>query len=344
MSADPVLSVVIPCYNRPDPLRMTLRSVAAAVARLGRPAEVLLVDDGSQPPIAVQLGSFDPGVPVTQLQQHNQGSIVARLAGLAAARGEFVLFLDSDDVIHPDKLARQVEALEGSGADVCYADMARAVAGPGDTVARFEPAGDLPETGDGPTLFIEIQPAPHNPIYRRSYLRGALARPVVAGRREMDPSGDVWLYYNLSVAPARIAKVRGHFTAAGPHVEDRYSSHWERLGAASLLIMEEFIEKCPATAENEAARRAVGEAAFRTWRGLPRDFAAGFRWRMLSVFQRAPRGPLSRLGGGPFGLIARIVGPVAAGRVMRLLRSRPYSESRTLSEAEYDELIRGSQS
>jgi hypothetical protein len=335
----PRITVIIPSYNRPEPLKFTLRSVARAAKVLGEPVETILVDDGSIPPMAEQLLGFECGTSVTQLRQANQGSIVARLTGLRAAQGEYVLFLDSDDVVHPEKLSRQLDAMKEGRADVSYADMAVATPGTDYEIAGYEPAQTLAATDDPARLFIEVQPAPHNPIYRRDYLNRALEFPIVKPQRAMDPSGDVWLYYNVAVFPARIVKVGAPLSAPGPHEEDRYSQHWEKLGMAALRIRECFMDACPDTQETLSARRAAGEAAFRTWRALPRHFNRDFESRMLAIFRRSPRGPFGRLGTSSFARLACAIGPISAGRLIRALRARPYNETRTLSPEEYTRLF-----
>lgn len=333
------VSVVIPAFNRLTPLRYTLRSAAAALAALPAPGEILLVDDGSEPPLERALADFPVAATLRHLRQPNQGSIVARLTGLHAARGEFVQFLDSDDLLHPRKLAEQLAAQRRTPADVSYTDMATAELGDAFAVRGFSPAATMPATDDPAELFIKVQPAPHSPLYRRDYLLRALAAPLVSPDRRMDASGDVWLYYNLATHPTRIAKVPGPFAAPGPHEETRYSGHWEKLGVASLLVMEAFFRACPVTDATRAARTAAGEMAFRTWRGLPRAFHAGFARRMLALWQQAPRGPLERLGAPGFARLARVLGPVNVARLVRAYRARPYAGARTLDDAAYARLF-----
>jgi len=335
----PRLSVVIPAYNRLEPLKYTLRSVARAASVLGAAVDVQLVDDGSDPPIADRLRDFEAGLAVTHIRQANQGSIVARLAGLAGSRGAYVLFLDSDDLVHPDKFVRQLGLMQETGADVSYADMGAATLGPGYTVASFELVETLEEATGPAHFFISVQAAPHSPIYRRGYLQQALASPLVPALRAMDPSGDVWLYYNLVVFPARIVKANGPLSAPGPHDEDRYSRHWENLGLASLQIMEAFMRACPPSPSTAAARQAVGEAAFRAWRRLPRGFHRGFARRMLKIYEQAPHGELDRLGTPSFERLARCIGPLPAARLLRACRGRPYSRVRTLSVDAYNRLF-----
>jgi glycosyltransferase involved in cell wall biosynthesis len=118
--------VVIPAYGRVEPLKYTLKSAARALREAGGGGEIVVVDDGSEPPLEGQLQGFEAGHPVKFLRQKNQGSIVARMTGLAAAQGKYVLFLDSDDLIHPEKIRAQTKAMKESGAEVGVSDMAEA--------------------------------------------------------------------------------------------------------------------------------------------------------------------------------------------------------------------------
>jgi glycosyltransferase involved in cell wall biosynthesis len=90
MSAFPFISVVIPAYGRVEPLKYTLRSAAASIAKSGYVGEIIVVDDGSEPSIEEQLGGFDAHHPVRFVRQANQGSIVARMTGLREAKGKYV--------------------------------------------------------------------------------------------------------------------------------------------------------------------------------------------------------------------------------------------------------------
>ncbi len=335
------VSIVIPAFNRVGPLCQTLRSAADALVRYGREdCEILLVDDGSSPALADQLSGDDFGWPVIHLRQPNQGSIVARQTGLLAAQGEWILFLDSDDLVPPEKLVRQLGTMPSAACDIIYADMARARLKEPDGIV-YEPAETLVPTQDPAEFFLRIQPAPHNPVYRRAYLVSHLASPLVPAERRFDPAGDVWLYYNLCIQPARVHKVDAPLAAAGVHAELRYSHHWEKLAVAALGIMENFRARCPVDDVTLAARTIIGERAFLSWRGLPRGFDAGFTRRMLAIWQSSPRGPLSRLGEKRFQQLARLVGPQLAARLLRL-RNASYDRVRTLDGAAYAALFAGS--
>lgn len=91
-----ILSVIIPCYNRPDTLRTTLEKCQQQTLR---DMEMLCVDDGSTdetPSVVEQLHAADPRIRLVRLSS-NSGPGFARNAGLKAACGDYVAFLDSDD-------------------------------------------------------------------------------------------------------------------------------------------------------------------------------------------------------------------------------------------------------
>ncbi|HWA10693.1 MAG TPA: glycosyltransferase family 2 protein [Opitutaceae bacterium] len=329
-----VVSIIIPAYNRTGPLRATLASARQAIEHLGEPAEIVLVDDGSEPPLAPILADEMRQGTVRLLRQQNQGSIVARNHGLREAAGEFVLFLDSDDLIAPGKLRRHVERLRATGADITY-----------DNVGRYDTTTGALQTTENPAvatgteeLVLQVQPAPHGPIYRRDYLRRALTPPLIPPLRKFDPVGDVWLYYNLCLFPGSVAKIDEPLTVIGQHDEERFSQHWERLGVASLKLMEAFSGLCPPTEATRQARMLVGERAFNSWRRLPRGFSAEFCRRQLAVWRSAPDHSRMELGGPLFRALARVLGPVGAGHLLRR-RNAPYDGIRTISDEELTRLL-----
>lgn len=116
-----LVSVVIPVFNRTVQLR---DAVASALAQDYRPIEIIIVDDGSTAEdtlaaLAALAREHAPRLRV--LRQQNQGPGIARETGRSVARGEFLQYLDSDDVLLPGKLSVQVAALRGDpDAGVAY--------------------------------------------------------------------------------------------------------------------------------------------------------------------------------------------------------------------------------
>jgi glycosyltransferase involved in cell wall biosynthesis len=108
MKAHPRVSVVIPTYNRVDRIKGAIRS---ALMQDPLPIEVIVVDDCSTDGTnADDLRSIDARVCVIT-HESNQGGAVARNAGIDAASGDWIAFLDADDCWFPNKLARQFEQL-----------------------------------------------------------------------------------------------------------------------------------------------------------------------------------------------------------------------------------------
>jgi glycosyltransferase involved in cell wall biosynthesis len=95
------VSVIVPVYNGEHYLAAALDSV---VGQNYRPLELIVVDDGSTDRSADIARSYEG---VCYVYQPNQGHGPARNAGIAAALGEFIAFLDADDVWAPDKLRLQ---------------------------------------------------------------------------------------------------------------------------------------------------------------------------------------------------------------------------------------------
>ncbi len=99
------VSVVIPAY---DAGRFVAKAVATALAQTRAVLEVLVVDDGSRDETA----AIARAAGATVISQRNAGPGAARNAGVRAARGSWIAFLDADDAWHPDKLERQWAAHE----------------------------------------------------------------------------------------------------------------------------------------------------------------------------------------------------------------------------------------
>jgi len=117
MSGSPEVSVVIPTRGRWALLEPTL---AAALAQDGVALEVVVVDDGSDDATAAELARVsDERLRVVRHEQA-RGVAVARNAGIAAASGEWIAFLDDDDLWSPRKLHNQLDASAAAGAAFAY--------------------------------------------------------------------------------------------------------------------------------------------------------------------------------------------------------------------------------
>ena len=118
MSDNPLVSVVCPAYNCERFIEPALQSV---FAQSYRPIEVIVVDDGSTDSTPALVRNYRE---VCYLHQMNRGPSAARNRGICSARGEFVAFLDLDDLWMPEKLAKQMATLESCPeAALVFSDM-----------------------------------------------------------------------------------------------------------------------------------------------------------------------------------------------------------------------------
>lgn len=104
----PLVSIIVPCFNAEAWLAETLES---ALAQTWPNKEIVVVNDGSTDnSLAIAQGFSPRGVKV--LDQANRGASAARNHGLRLTRGEFIQFLDADDLLAPEKIARQIALLQ----------------------------------------------------------------------------------------------------------------------------------------------------------------------------------------------------------------------------------------
>ena len=106
----PTVSVVIPTYNS---ARYLGEAVDSAVNQTFKDIEILVIDDGSTDETQDVVRRY--GASVRCVSQENKGVAVARNHGIAQSRGRYVAFLDADDVWWPEKLEKELAALEGHG-------------------------------------------------------------------------------------------------------------------------------------------------------------------------------------------------------------------------------------
>lgn len=109
----PTFSVIIPTYGR---ARFLQEAVGSVLMQTVSDLECIVVDDAS--PTAVELAA-DPRLRVIH-RAENGGPAAARNSGLAEARGEFIAFLDDDDLFAPDRLSIAAEGLANAPVAICW--------------------------------------------------------------------------------------------------------------------------------------------------------------------------------------------------------------------------------
>lgn len=120
-----MVSVIVPVYNTPiEFLRTCVKSIVDQTYRM---VELLLVDDGSQESCAEECDRLKDTYAaeiggIRLIHKKNGGVSSARNAGLDRAKGEYIMFIDSDDYVHPDFIKILVKAIEQWNCEVAVCD------------------------------------------------------------------------------------------------------------------------------------------------------------------------------------------------------------------------------
>jgi len=122
--APPLVSVIVPTYNRPEMLAEALQSI---LNQTFRDFEIIVINDAgvNVDPLIKHFSSHGTFRYINK--ETNQGIAAARNSGIRIARGKYIAYLDDDDIYYPDHLQTLVDFLEGSLFQVAYTDSYRAV-------------------------------------------------------------------------------------------------------------------------------------------------------------------------------------------------------------------------
>jgi glycosyltransferase involved in cell wall biosynthesis len=158
----PSVSIVVPCYkSNPTEFGECVRSIQSQTYPNWK---LILIDDGSPDtttwPGIRSLGENDPRI-VTQRLAKNAGISAATNAGMAVADGDYVAFVDHDDVLMPDALTIMIAAMQDAGADAAYSDQVFVSANGVMEDPSFKPDWS-------PALFAGVMYVGHLLVVRRS--------------------------------------------------------------------------------------------------------------------------------------------------------------------------------
>jgi glycosyltransferase involved in cell wall biosynthesis len=164
---NPLVSAVIPTHKRPQ---LVQRAVRSALNQSYPNMEVIVVIDGPEPQIVKALEGFhSPSLRLIELPQ-NVGQSEARNAGVRAARGEWIAFLDDDDEWLPEKTDRQIAFLAGADQStnfiVCRSQTADTA------ITRFWPR-DFPHSGENWSEYLACRgcfPAPSTYLVKKQLM------------------------------------------------------------------------------------------------------------------------------------------------------------------------------
>lgn len=193
-------SIVIPVYNRAKVLGGTLESV---LRQSYRPLHVILADNASTDNSPLIMADWkrkheDPGLCITVVEERTPGAAAARNRGLREVGSEFMLFFDSDDLMHPEAVNAYMQAFESGQAPDIVMSRSRSV----DSITGQ--GGILPLRG-GDRLLAQIH---HSTLRTQGYaIRTSLVRRV-GGWDESTRIWDDWeLGIRLLLATDKIAQI-----------------------------------------------------------------------------------------------------------------------------------------
>ncbi len=324
MSDSPLISIVIPCYNASRFIGETLASVTWQSLS---DWEVIVIDDGSTDDSRNVIEAWRERLGDRMRTEYgpNRGVSAARNSGTRLARGEFIQYLDADDLLRPDTLLRRVNAIVAGG-DVAYCDWQKLQENedgsftPGDVVARrMDEVHPIPEIA----LFTTFWAPPAALLYRRSIVE------AVGGWNESLPViQDARFALDAALAGGRFVHVPG------------VGADYRVLRGTSLSSRDpvRFIRDCYLNAcqvgeywrahggLNEERRKALADCYSYTARTLLHSDDAAFKENLGRLYEVQPRFSLSypKIAGA----LTTLVGWRTARKVMNVLskvksRARP---------------------
>lgn len=254
MSAMPLVSVIIPTYNRAS---LVCRAIDNVLAQTWKHVQLIVVDDGSTDETQQRLRAYGRRIQV--VTQSNSGAAAARNRGLQEAQGEIVAFQDSDDLWDLTKLERQVQLLETLGPSVpcCLCNLALGIID-GREHTSFSYADMRPQHEEGLWTNVAEVLATRFVFFNQT---AAIRRPVLEKAGGFDQTLDFLEDYDL---PLRLAPegpwafIREPLVFYGEEGDSRFShlalKNFEALQRSEILIFERSIETARAAGNEKLAR------------------------------------------------------------------------------------------
>lgn len=260
----PLVTVIIPTYNRGACISQAISSV---LAQTFDQFEIIVVDDGSTDDTAAILQGFGSAIRV--IRQKNSGVSNARNAGIAAARGEWLAFLDSDDLWMPDKLMIQWNDILANPAAVAHAVDVDIADTDGNVLSLFELRGRRSEYSKTPlrcTPLVEV-------LDCNFFTQAVIVRSDVVRRAGLFPAsmrihedilflsrialeGPFLVNVNAGVRLRRVTSLAD--TLSSIHLKNPIESHFNRCKLFAALLRDARLS----SDERKTTRRRLSGARF----------------------------------------------------------------------------------
>lgn len=217
MNDEATVSVIVPTYGRGSLLKLALDSLLRQTYPI---AEIIIVDDGSDDPLPAELTSSST---VRLIRQPHAGRSAARNTGLQAAQGQFIAFLDDDDILPPESIEKRVRYLiDHPTVDVVYTD-ALAIDAAGVVLGLFQRVNGARPSGQ---VFAEMLRQNLAPIHAYLFRRGCLEKTgqfdtVLDSAEDWDFWLRMAMYYRFAYLDAPLACYRIHSAMSSIDVRER---------------------------------------------------------------------------------------------------------------------------
>lgn len=270
----PDVSAIIPAYNSAELIRA---SIDSALSQRGVVLEIIVVDDGSTDDTWRVLQSY--GDAVRSIRQSNQGAYAARNHAAAVAVGEWLAFLDADDIWADDKLAKQLHLAEPH-VGLIYSDC-RQLDTSGRVSGRTSDAADLADGKIFDQLLVDNFIATSTVLIRRSVFQelGGFATTITGCA-----DWDMWLRYAVSgrevrVHPDALASYRWHQGQMSKSFAARQQNRLEVIRRAVNLA-----RRLGRPVSRSLERRAYGNSwATAAWFVAPSDGWQAWKWGVRAL-------------------------------------------------------------
>lgn len=275
----PAVSVVLVTYNHERYVYQAIRSV---LAQTFPDFELVIVDDGSTDGTAEVVASFsDPRL--LSIRQENQGPGAATNRALSACRGKYVALMSGDDMCHPQRLQRQLDAYACGGSRMLFSD-----------VTLIGDDGSPVPTGNPYEGVFDVTPQTQAEIYHRFFFCGnfingitAFTERILFGDSPYDPllyqlqDFDVWIRllkrYEFSFLPDRLVSYR--IRSNQQNLSSSRPGHWVRHNNEYLFLMRRFFDDVPV----ELFRKAFALELLRPECSSPEELACEQAFLLLRV-------------------------------------------------------------
>ena len=204
-----LVSTIIPVFNRPEMLAEAVRSV---LEQSYKEVEIIIIDDGSTdetPAVAEQLKARHAQIRVEHIK--NSGPGAARQAGVNIAHGEYIQYLDSDDLLMPEKFEKQVGALtKAPDASVCYCKTSIHITQENRTITAWKRTGEQIDS-ILPSMLAGRWWGTSTPLYRANVCHEAGAWTTLINEEDWEYDCRVGLVNNrLAYVPETLSLERQH--------------------------------------------------------------------------------------------------------------------------------------